>query len=337
MICDPHQSIYSFRGGVTNELMTFGQTFKREDRLSISGNFRSSDSICRATHALRPADTDTPPDRPLGDHRSVKTPVHVFAYHGQVAAAIGERFRELVEAEGLDLSRCPVLAATKRSGARAIGLPFEDSAEDLTLRLALAVSGFHFAFESGNRREHLEAVHRVVLDIEGRLSQKTYHQYLVAEAIDLADWRPRILALVRELRYCPDLFPDPDAWLARARALLAAHLPPGGQSIAQRLRRNGGLDAALAIPPLTAPSAQTIHAVKGMEFPGVCVVMTTATTSQILDCLEAGSNYSEDARKIYVAASRAERLLAIAAPQKHAERLAARLRDSGAPVTMHKI
>jgi DNA helicase-2/ATP-dependent DNA helicase PcrA len=340
VICDPHQSIYSFRGGVTEELIAFGQTFDKRDQLSMSGNFRSSDPICRAIVALRPRDARAQPDRALGEHGRVTTPVHVLAYPGKgVPAAVGVRFRELVEDQGLDLMRCPVLAATRRSGARAVGQPFEDTTEDLTLRLANAVTGFHFAFESGNRRTQLEDVHRVVLEIEGRMGPKTYHQYLVAQGIEPADWRPRVLKLVRELHYDPISYSDSEAWLARARALLAAYLPPNSQSIAQRLRRNPGLAAALAVPSGSCPSAQTIHAVKGMEFPGVCVVMTVRTTHEILDYLETGTpgNVSEEARKIYVAASRAERLLVIATPKKHAGRLAAMLGATGAPVTLLSI
>jgi DNA helicase-2/ATP-dependent DNA helicase PcrA len=340
VICDPYQSIYAFRGGVTDELIAFGGSFDKSDQLSMSGNFRSSDPICRAIVALRPKDARAQADRALGEHGEVTTPIYVLAYPGRgVPATVGERFRELVQIEGLDLKRCPVLAATRRSGARAIGQPSEDTTEDLTLRLATAVTEFHFAFETGNRREYLEQVHRIVLEIEGRMGPKTYHQYLAAEGIEPAEWRPRILTLVRELRYDPASFPDSDAWHKRAKALLMKHLPPNGPSIAQRLRSNRGLAAALAVPPASSPSAQTIHAVKGMEFPGVCVVMTVSTTRGILDYLETGApiDLSEDARKIYVAASRAKRLLVIATPKQHAERLASMLTATSAPVNLLNI
>ena len=33
VICDPFQSIYDFRGGVTEELIAFGETFDEHDRL----------------------------------------------------------------------------------------------------------------------------------------------------------------------------------------------------------------------------------------------------------------------------------------------------------------
>jgi DNA helicase II / ATP-dependent DNA helicase PcrA len=68
----------------------------------------------------------------------------------------------------------------------------------------------------------------------------------------------------------------------------------------------------------------------------VCVVMTVATAKGIIDYLETGSpaEQAESAREIYVAASRAERLLVIAAPKSQADRLAAHLATTGAEVTM---
>ena len=75
---------------------------------------------------------------------------------------------------------------------------------------------------------------------------------------------------------------------------------------------------------------------KGMEFPAVCVVLSTATAKGILDYLSTGSPLanSEDARKIYVGASRAERLLAIAAPRSQAERLLRLLESTSASISL---
>lgn len=70
-----------------------------------------------------------------------------------------------------------------------------------------------------------------------------------------------------------------------------------------------------------------------MEFPAVCVVMTT-TAKSIVDFLTAGAEAddNEDARKIYVGASRAERMLVIAIPRSQAERLRALIAATGAGV-----
>jgi len=188
----------------------------------------------------------------------------------------------------------------------------------------------------GNRKAAMEEVHKVVLEIEGRSGRKTYHQHITAKGIRPDAWRPHILSLLRELRYDPTAFPNADAWHERAKKLLAPSLPLGGQTIAQRLRRNRELSTALAVAPKSSPPARTIHSVKGMEFLAVCVVMTVATAKGIIDYLETGNpaDQAESAREIYVAASRAEQLLVIAAPKSQADRLAIHLATTGAQVTM---
>lgn len=328
VICDPQQSIYGFRGGVAEELIVFGRRFAENDRLPMSGNFRSSEPICKAISTLRPRDAPYRPDRALGKSAAVSTPVYLLSYRGNgVAASIGAAFRELVVTEGFDLSLCPVLAATRDSSRKAIGQPGEVRTTDCTLRLANAVTAFHFSFEAGNRREALDDVHRVVLEIGDRMGTKTYRQYLSDEGLEPGRWRPAVLKVVRELRYDISVYPDPDTWLALARTLLEPHLPDHRRSINQVLRRNAGLADALATAPTSNPPAKTIHSVKGMEFLAVCVVMTVPTTKGILDYLETGTpvESSEDARKIYVGASRAQRLLAIATPNGQAGRLKALL------------
>ncbi len=87
--------------------------------------------------------------------------------------------------------------------------------------------------------------------------------------------------------------------------------------------------------PLTALTPGTIHSVKGMQFPGVCVVLSTQTSKDIIDYLSTGqpAARAESARKLYVAASRAERLLVIAAPKSQSTRLMEHIEKTGAQVT----
>jgi hypothetical protein len=129
------------------------------------------------------------------------------------------------------------------------------------------------------------------------------------------------------------VFPRESAedWLKRARALLGTNLV-GTSTIGQRLRYNEKLETVLAEVSPTALPAKAIHAVKGLEFPAVCVVLTVRTAGGIIDVLSGRSadpGTVEEARKIYVAASRAERLLAIAAPMSRVPTLKAILDVDG--------
>jgi hypothetical protein len=337
IICDPHQSIYEFRGGVTKHLIEFGMTFDESDRLPMKGNFRSSQNICDAIAMLRPLNARGTSDLALGEHKAESTHIFLLAYSGNsVPSTIGIKFQELVRERNLEASDCPVIAATRQSAAKAIGQQAEADSQDLTIRLAIAIIKFHGERPQSIRRSAMEDVHKVVLEIGGRIEGKTYHQFIAAEKIDPDDWRPQIIRIIRELRYSPETYTTPVGWLDRARALLARYLPTGGPSIARRLRYNAALETVLVAASPSDPPARTIHSVKGMQFPAVCVVMTAASAKGILDYLEAGhpEENAEDARKIYVAASRAQRLLTIAVPKSQSDRLLAHIAVGGAQVTM---
>lgn len=333
VICDPHQSIYQFRGGVTDELFKYAETFKPEERLPMLGNFRSSAAICQAVVSLKAKDSRENPDEPLGGNKSDPTPVYVISYANGVSREIGESFSTLVRDAGLAVQDCPVLAATKASGANAIGQPSELPRNDLTSRLALAVTNFHFALELGDIREALQHLHHVVLDAGGRLKGRTYHQAFSDEALDETSWRSEMIALARLLKFHPDTFATADEWHRRAKELMAPYVEAGA-SIGKRFPNNRQLGDTLSAPSADVAPARTIHAVKGKEFPGVCVVLTNA--KGIIDYLETGSpaDKAEDSREIYVAASRAERLLAIAVPKSQTKRLVAQLESTGTPVQM---
>jgi len=179
-----------------------------------------------------------------------------------------------------------------------------------------------------------------VMELEGHTSKKTYRQHIVDAGIEPGSWRPRMLDLAESLRFDPARYATSDEWLEHARTLLAPCLPAGAtQSINQRLRRHGDLACALSAAPPIGHPARTIHSVKGMEFPSVCVVISVKWAKAILDFLTAadGALNFEEARKIYVGASRAQRLLVIAIPKSQSRRLAALLRTTGAEVSLSSV
>lgn len=122
-----------------------------------------------------------------------------------------------------------------------------------------------------------------MLELGGRIGGKTYQQHLAEGDVGPDAWRPEALQLVQALRFNPDRFATVEDWHDGARRLLAQLLPADGQSINQRIHRNGDLDKALSVALPTGHPARTIHSVKGMEFPAVCVVMSTSTAKGIVD------------------------------------------------------
>lgn len=331
VVCDPNQAIYAFRGGLTDELLKFALSFNSDDQLPMSGNFRSSPAICAAISQLRPPTTRGAPDRAVGKYKDDTTPVYIISYGGTgVPASIGAGFQTLAASFGISPTQAPVLAATWASAGNAVGRAVPDTGNDKTLLLAEAVMGFHFAFAAGNRREALTRLHRVVLQVRGVISTASdYTTHVSAGGPDDGRWRPEIIAVGQALKVRPD--ESAEDWLKRARTLLATSLV-GPSTIGQRLRSNEKLQSILADLSQTSLPAKAIHSVKGLEFPAVCVVLTTRTAGGILNVLngtKVDTETVEEARKIYVAASRAERLLAIAAPKSRAAALKALLDVDG--------
>lgn len=341
VVCDPHQSIYEFRGGVTDHLFEFANTFASDQRKCLTGNFRSTPNICKAINQFRAPSARGAPDEALGPTKEHTTPVRILSYKGTtVPASIGTAFCALLKEAGIEALSAPIVAATKASSAAAAGQPRPTGGNDRTIRLAEAVTDFHFAAGFSDMRAAIESVHRILLEIEGRLGDRSYNQYLVDEEIEPASWRSKVISMLRALRFDTTKYSDTRAWHAAAKDLLERELIiQDGKSIGQKLRWNAGLEAALAAAPAATAMPRTIHSVKGMEYPAVCVVTTARTLKAIMEFLETGerTDKAEDARKLYVAASRAEQLLVIAAPKSQAERLKTHLCGQGAVVTIEEI
>lgn len=330
LVCDPNQAIYAFRGGLTDELLKFAESF--EDQLPMSGNFRSSPAICAAISQLRPPATRGPPDKAVGKYKDDATPVYILSYGGaSVPASIGVRFQALAATLGIAPAQAPVLAATWASAGNAVGRAVPDAGNDKTLLLAEAVMSFHFAFAAGKRREALTRLHRVVLQVQGVIANAgDYTTHVTANGSDDGRWRPNIIAVGQALKVSPG--EKAEDWLNRARIILGKDLV-GPSTIGQRLRSNDKLATVLVaeVSPTALP-AKAIHSVKGLEFPAVCVALTARTAGGILDVLNGtvdDAENVEEARKIYVAASRAECLLAIATPKSRAAALKAILDVGG--------
>lgn len=338
VICDPQQSIFKFRGGITNELLDFAGTFDPSDRLVMSGNFRSTAAICSAIVALRPPSARADKDEAIGKHKDDPTPIHLLSYSGKgVSTAIGAKFADLVRSLDIRIGHAPLLASTLSSASKAIGQPTLGKTNEKSLLLAQAVMSYHFSFATGSRREALTALHRIILFIQGHIeTMGDYHTHLVESGMIDGRWRPDAIAVANELRYEPG--ETPDQWLAKARLSVDADMV-AGLNVNQRLRSHANLAAALAAAPVDAPPPRTIHSAKGLEFPAVCVVMTSQKAGRILDYLEGDTTNGadEDARKIYVAASRAARLLVMAIPKNTAGRMQALLTSVGCAVEINKI
>jgi DNA helicase-2/ATP-dependent DNA helicase PcrA len=92
---------------------------------------------------------------------------------------------------------------------------------------------------------------------------------------------------------------------------------------------------------LTPTRWTTVHDAKGSEHLAVCIVVPpdrggAAYTSQLIEAWEARAEL-ESKRVIFVGATRAQKLLAVAVPAAFCDRVAAILRESNVPFEIHNL
>ncbi|MCJ7602138.1 MAG: ATP-dependent helicase [Desulfobulbaceae bacterium] len=341
VVCDPHQSIYGFRGGVSNELFKYVSTFKESELLPLTGNFRSSRHICKVVHMLRAPSQRGAEDEALGELKDCDLNVHVFSYGGRgVSTKIGTEFVALAVHYGIDPKNCRLTAKTRQSGLKAIGAYCIDKiGQSLIIRLADAVMKFHHAESSYDKLSAIADVHLVTIELSGNLKDRTYHQVISEDNLETLSWRGQVVKILQSLRFDAAAGHSRVEWVARAQHALSPFLPPGKGTIAQKLPNKAQLDDILGIVPTPDLSARTIHGVKGKQFQGVCVVLTTAKANGILTHLEKepDNTSAEDARELYVAASRAQKLLVLACPKSQSKRLAKHIFSGGVAVKFTEI
>jgi superfamily I DNA/RNA helicase len=333
VVCDPHQSIYGFRGGVSDELFAYENTFSEDERLPLTGNFRSTPQICEAIHLLRAPQHRGARDEALGKAKDLDIKVQVLGYKGAVNEEIGRNFAQLAEKHSIDLDDCRVVAKTHATGKRATGVLAHEIGEALGPRLADAAQSFQYAASPKEQLDALTDAHKVALSIAGKLNKRTYHQTLVEEEITDLSWRGEMVNVLRALEFDASEGHTRPEWVGRAQAQMKPFLETGSGTIARKLPNKKSLDTILGVRPVGGLCSRTIHEVKGKQYPGICVVMTSNTAKGIIDHLEGEDNaMAERARELYVAASRAEKLLVIACLKAQVGRLIGHLQSNGSRV-----
>ncbi|MEQ3620908.1 MAG: ATP-dependent helicase [Marinobacter sp.] len=341
VVCDPHQSIYGFRGGVSEELFQYEEGFPSEQRLSLSGNFRSSGQICKVIHSLRAPEYRalSSPDAALGPHSDSEIHIHVISYQGAVSNVIGSSFIALLRRYGLKSYQCRLVAKTRTSALNAVGAYTGSIGQSLSQQLASAVMKFHYDDGSKAKLEAIQETHRLLLHVGGHLEGKTYHQYLSDEGLEAVSWRGHVLKILRSLKFDASRGDSRVEWLGRVHQEVGPFIQNSGKTVAQLFRNEAKVDCILEVTPVSELIPATVHEVKGQEFEGMCVVLTTATANGILNYLSGNSHggMAEEARVFYVAASRAEKLLVVACPRSQSSRLVDHISQYGAHVTESEI
>lgn len=341
VVCDPDQAIYEFRHGTVKGLREFAGKYEVRNRLSLTGNFRSSDPLCALAATLR---ARRKPDSALGKTRGVTHPVIIAAYTGKVTERIGQLFIERIESTAIGLSRTDgiVLAHRRRDAQRAVGDPmlWEISGTSRIEGLARAVGEFWSPSATTRSRDSaLRTVERLLLDLMGHWKDGDHHPSRVIERAGLNRRQLRRQALevmIRLPKTCDDTDQSRNDWVSEVQCEVdrLQLVLPQGKTVTRFFARppNPKWSQHLREPVAANLACSTIHEAKGREYEAVCVVLKPDRspdnhTTVLFDAWQNGTEL-EAKRVIYVGITRARRFVLLAVPQTFADRCIAIL-DGG--------
>ena len=339
LVCDPNQAIYEFRGSDSSELVNFSvENFDENQRFCMNENFRSSSNIVKGSSIFKQFNRSNNVETASGKNKRNDTPIYILSYPGStISNNIGNEFDKLVSSYQYKSEDCPILAAKWNDSYKAVGKFSVVKSDRLSVKLAKNINSF-FQFDQIERRvKNLEKIHEIVLQIENVLRTKeniiSYQEYILMNNLDISQWRPKILKITKDLQFSKEKYKDSKEWLEYARTVLNPLVPPNSdRTINQLLSYDEKLDSVFTEKVFLNHPTRSIHSVKGMEFPAVCLVIGMSC-SKLFDQIENENQSSnEDLQKYYVAVTRAEKLLVIAVPKSKSHRLTKLLIDSGANV-----
>lgn len=314
VVSDPEQGIFRWRGADPAALGTLGHA-----ELPLTGNFRSTISICAASSSLRAS--PLPPDTPMGEDRRDR-PVALIIYDSEVGTDISEAFAGLLEAHRIPPGNAIVVAHREDIARRAVGAEKVRASTGNGAVIARAVATTASASDRAAGVELIEEVlagslgNTVPREPAARWCRTTARQVLgTVAAGDLnrgACARTReALATVRP--------PNSDAFVEEPQKRFKARDPKGPSP-----------SGTLRTPALRC---STVHGVKGREFDAVLVVIPSDShLGELINAWHERDGSHEGRAVMYVAATRARHVLAFAVPRSVSAAVAGLLRSQGAEV-----
>jgi hypothetical protein len=340
-VADLDQSIYEFRRAALSEVRHFASELPTGTRLD--GNFRSSPAICALNRSLRVSDDL---DVARGRHAVEGLPIHLLSFQAedQVMGAV----EPMLAAAGIGRANVRVLAH-KTSDARRTAGATEESylGSKKVLQFASAALVLNAPnSDSRTRRKAITMAERALVELVQYPEADNQPTEAIAQALGLDGRWLRAAAM----RLCCGGDPLHLTRSVYAEVLREAARTLGWPSVVALKDLSAQLKAATGSEWSNLGLEQTngsfpwgtVHSAKGREHDAVVVVIPEHLTRDahnrtVLDVWEQGLD-SEARRVLYVAASRARRLLVLAVHASHVERINTLLANTNVPfvVTSHR-
>jgi len=338
LVADPDQAIYGFRGAATDALMTFATTLGRRDLIH---NWRSTTAICTLAATLRADPARRIPDVAVADHHDAAHPVPVYTSADQ--DAITADFIGYADKLGIGTAECLVLSHGQTTLPKTYAGPANPPpAKSTSLAWAAGIITEYPSAPTRVRTRARDILHRTVLRWwYADADRLTATETLTANDIDPADFE----RLVHRITYAlPSLDQPMSTWVSAAATTLTAHppanaaarsgtkLPCTAKQRLQSARSVAGLPSGAAAG--ARPRLSTVHQAKGDEANAVLIIMparadTNATITAWLSGTTTDPDVAEALRVIYVAITRARRLVGLAVPAADRDRVLAHLHQHG--------
>ncbi|WP_161801634.1 UvrD-helicase domain-containing protein [Micromonospora sp. RV43] len=350
VIADPDQAIYGFRSPgppAINRLLDHMST------VELTGNWRSSSTVCRLAATMRADPRRRTPDTALADHHDAELPIHLIPLDGGKELST---FDDVATRAGIPPTRRLVLAHAAAT-LPGVGADPRRPPANPTSALAWAVAMLRQAAPDQRTRALAEQILQAGLvrywmpDADYIAATDRHNTY----GIDPYHLRRLAAHALDEL---PDLSLPAGEWCAAARRILSTLRPspdsatPAGTTLTCPPGKSTKTAASLAGVPTTAVAEQTVrtdtvHQVKGEEADAVLMLLpddgrtnhllTTWTADAITAPAGAGPAPHEAAealRVLYVAVTRARRLAALALPAQHITAIAQFLTSRHVPTNV---
>lgn len=326
---DPDQSIYAFRSDAPADIATFLGKLASGERLN--GNFRSSPSICSAVDSLREGSER---DDPIGRHVGVDSPVVLLSYRRR--QNLPHLLASAIEAHNISRSELIVLAHSADHARVAAGAP--GTGADSTSKLVIMARAHHVIGDphrtGPERVAAMRSVERTIRELGvSDVVELDHPDYLDACGLSERTFREACLrvatALPRPFEMKPSEFRASLTALADSQAQL--------RWTSQPLRSPPG--DTWPSPPAAQPEGgslthSTIHGLKGRQSSAVALVIPESRAEGDGVQQWCGGLGGEERRVLYVGASRAERLLIVAAHESVFEAVKAQLDVDGVPTEL---
>lgn len=332
LVADPDQAIYEFRGSVPHAFAALRDSYPVESQRALLENHRSSSAICEVVSSLR------------SHGRAKITPVcpgpcePVLLIPGK-QLDVGARFVGELDRVGISNDGAIVIAHNGKVAFEVAGRPPPKGSQAAGNRLAEAA--FLLSQRGHPPKARLAAItdaERVILSLFDWSKDEARTREHQLDLIQRDTYWLRSIAgeLLARLRRTP----DPQRFGEAARTMLAealTGLPLGVLPLGSRVKRPDQevWDRGVGGTTTTARlAADPVHQVKGREFPAVLVALYRLPSTggrNVLDDWDEGQA-TEARRVLYVAASRAERLVAFGGQAQTIKRVRAILEKSDVPL-----